>query len=99
VIASDGLEALAQFNSGMFDLVLLDLQMPELDGFAVARAIRTQGDPEKRNVPILALTAASLNEVKEELRINEIDDFIPKPFTPETLFEKILKHLNPKDRP
>ena len=98
VIASDGLEALEKFNSGRFDLVLLDLQMPELDGFAVARAIRAQADPEKRNVPILALTAASLNEVKEELRINEIDDFIPKPFTPETLFEKILKHLNPKDR-
>ncbi len=97
VIASDGLEALQQFQAGDFDLVLLDLQMPELDGFAVARGIRSTPDQKKNEVPILALTAASLNEVKEEMRINGINDFIPKPFTPETLFEKILKYLNPKE--
>ncbi len=98
VIASDGREALDQFNSGKFDLVLLDLQMPELDGFAVAHAIRSHPDPEKRNIPILALTAASLNEVKEEMKVSGMDDFVPKPFTPEVLFEKILKYLRPKDR-
>jgi PAS domain S-box-containing protein len=98
VIASDGQEALEQFNEGDFDLVLLDLQMPVLDGFGVARAIRNHPDKVKQRVPILALTAASLNEVKEELTLSGMDDFIPKPFTPEILFEKILKYLNPKDR-
>lgn len=94
-IASDGLEALEDFNSGAYDLVLLDLQMPELDGFGVAKAIRSHADPKKKKVPILALTAASPQEVREELRANGFDDFIPKPFSPEILFEKILKYLNP----
>lgn len=98
VIASDGNEALDQFNLGQFDLVLLDLQMPGLDGFAVANAIRNHEDYEKRIVPILALTAASFNEVRDEMKLSGMDDFVPKPFTPEILFEKILKFLNPKDR-
>lgn len=98
VISSDGQEALDQYYLGQFDLVLLDLQMPGLDGFAVANAIRNHPDTERRNVPILALTAASLNEVREEMKLSGMNDFVPKPFTPEILFEKILKFLNPKDR-
>ncbi|OOG72833.1 PAS domain S-box protein [Algoriphagus sp. A40] len=98
VIASDGQEALDRFNVGQFDLILLDLQMPGLDGFSVAKSIRKHSDFTKRNVPILALTAASINEVKEEMKLSGMNDIIPKPFTPEILFEKILKYLNPKDR-
>jgi PAS domain S-box-containing protein len=98
VIASNGREALEEFNAGNFDLVLLDLQMPELDGFAVARAIRNHTDQEKRNIPILALTAASLNEIREEMNASKMNDFVPKPFTPEILFEKILKYLKLKDQ-
>jgi PAS domain S-box-containing protein len=98
VVASDGQEALDKFHSGEFDLVLLDLQMPELDGFEVAKAIRNHPDPKKKSVPILALTAASLNEIKEDMKISGMDDFVPKPFTPEILFEKIIMHLNPKYR-
>ncbi|GAA0879953.1 hypothetical protein GCM10009119_29230 [Algoriphagus jejuensis] len=98
VIASDGRDALEKFKAGDFDLILLDLQMPELDGFAVSRTIRGLEDVEKQKIPILALTAASIHEVKEEMRISGMDDFVPKPFTPEILFEKILKHLNPKDQ-
>ena len=96
VIASDGQQALDQFNSGYFNIVLLDLQMPKLDGFSVAKAIRNHPDFEKRHVPILALTASSLHEVKEEMEDAGINDFIPKPFTPEALYEKLLNHLNPK---
>jgi PAS domain S-box-containing protein len=97
VITSDGQEALDQFDAGDFGLVLLDLQMPVLDGFGVARAIRNHPDKAKRRVPLLALTAASMNEVREEMYLSGMNDFIPKPFTPELLLEKILKHLNPKD--
>lgn len=96
VIASDGQQALDQFNSGYFNIVLLDLQMPKLDGFSVAKAIRNHPDPEKREVPILALTASSLHEVKAEMEAAGIDDFIPKPFTPEALYEKLINCLNPK---
>jgi CheY-like chemotaxis protein len=96
VVASDGQQALDQFDSGYFNIVLLDLQMPRLDGFSVAKAIRNHADPEKRDVPILALTASSLHEVKSEMEDAGIDDFIPKPFTPEALYEKLINCLNPK---
>ncbi|SEF88585.1 PAS domain S-box protein [Algoriphagus boritolerans] len=98
IITSDGKQALEQFNYENFDLVLLDLQMPELDGFEVAKAIRNHPDPQKSAIPILALTAASLNEIKEEMKASGMNDFVPKPFTPELLYEKILKYLNPKDQ-
>lgn len=96
VIASDGQEALDQFNSGHFDLVLLDLQMPRLDGFAVAKAIRNHLDAEKRKVPILAHTAFYLFEVKKEIEDFGFDDFIPKPFSSEELYEKLKNYLKPK---
>lgn len=96
VIASDGQQALNQFNSSFFNIVLLDLQMPMLDGFSVAKAIRNHPDPDKRDVLILALTASSLHEVKEEMEEAGIYDFIPKPFTPEALYEKLLNYLNSK---
>jgi PAS domain S-box-containing protein len=92
-IASDGREALEEFAKGDFDLVLLDLQMPEVDGFEVAETIRKNPDPKKRKVPILALTAASLNEVKDDMKRTGINDFVAKPFTPEGLYEKIIKFL------
>ncbi len=97
VIASDGQEALDQFNADFFNIVLLDLQMPKLDGFSVAKAIRNHPDLNKRNVPIFALTASSFHEVKQEMEEAGITDFIPKPFTPDVLYEKIIKQLNPKD--
>ena len=96
VIASDGQEALDKFNSGHFDLVLLDLQMPRLDGFAVAKAIRDHLDSEKRKVPILAHTASLLFEVKKEMEDSGFDDFIPKPFSSEDLYEKLKSYLKPK---
>jgi CheY-like chemotaxis protein len=97
VIASDGQEALDQFDKEDFDLVLLDLQMPELDGFTAAKAIRNHQNPEKQTIPILALSAASLNEIREDMNTSGINDFVPKPFSPEILFEKILKQLKLKD--
>ncbi len=87
-IASDGREALEKFQQGDYNLILLDLQMPELDGFEVAKFIR-----KTSQVPILALTAASFNEVREELHLAGIDDFVPKPFSPEVLYEKIVRFL------
>ncbi|TNF41503.1 MAG: PAS domain S-box protein [Cytophagales bacterium] len=97
VIASDGKEALEAYEKGDFDLVLLDLQMPELDGFEVANTIRGLNDERKSKVPILALTAASINEIKDELAAAGFNDFIPKPFSPEGLYDKIFKYLNTKE--
>ncbi|MBD3628030.1 PAS domain S-box protein [Cyclobacterium sp.] len=93
VFAANGKIALDHFFKNDFDLVLLDLQMPEMDGFEVARIIRKLDLLSKRNVPIIALTASSLLEVKEQLEASGMDDYISKPFTPENLYGKIIKYL------
>ncbi|TVP45089.1 MAG: PAS domain S-box protein [Mongoliibacter sp.] len=93
VIAEDGLEAIEAFDQGDFHLVLLDLQMPHVDGFEVAEHIRNVKCQRKRETPIIALTASSLIDVKEQLEEVGMDDFIPKPFNPDNLHSKIIKHL------
>ncbi|WP_375583065.1 PAS domain S-box protein [Cyclobacterium xiamenense] len=91
--AANGKIALDHFFKTDFDLVLLDLQMPEMDGFEVAKIIRKLDLLSKRNVPIIALTASSLLEVKDQLEASGMDDYISKPFTPENLYSKIVKYL------
>lgn len=97
VVASDGQEAIDEFEKGVFDIVLLDIQMPVLDGFAVAKWIRGNKNSNKRKVPILVLSAASYHEIKDEMAEIGIDDFVEKPFTPEGLYRKLNEYLNPKD--
>ena len=72
--------------------------MPIYDGFTVAKKIRSMADPVKSKVPMLALTATSLHEVKEQLMEVGVNDYVAKPFTPENLYEKLLKFLRPKER-
>ncbi|SEJ73992.1 PAS domain S-box-containing protein [Cyclobacterium xiamenense] len=91
--AANGKIALDHFFKTDFDMVLLDLQMPEMDGFEVAKIIRKLDLLSKRNVPIIALTASSLLEVKDQLEASGMDDYISKPFTPENLYGKIIKYL------
>lgn len=97
VIVSDGKEALEKFEEEKFNLILMDLQMPVLDGFEVAKFIRSHGQEEKRKTPILALTATSLQEVKDQLVEIGFNDFVPKPFVPDILYEKLIFHLSGKD--
>ena len=82
--AGDGVEALALFQARPFDLVLLDVMLPKIDGFGVCEVIRRQSQ-----VPILMLTA--LDGEEEQLRgfrLN-IDDYVTKPFSMPVLLEKI----------
>ena len=82
--AGDGAEGLARFQAGAFDLVLLDLMLPRMDGFAVCRQIRRHSD-----IPVLMLTA--LDGEQEQLRgfQLEIDDYVTKPFSMPILLQKI----------
>ncbi|HSJ68530.1 MAG TPA: PAS domain S-box protein [Anditalea sp.] len=91
--ANDGLEAIELFKEQDFNLILLDLQMPEMDGFEVARFIRSYHDETKRNLPIIALTASSLIDVKDQLEEVGMDDYIPKPFNPDNLYARIIKYI------
>lgn len=98
IIASDGQEAIEEFDQGEFDVILLDIQMPVLDGFSVAKMIREHKNSSKRKTPILILSATSYHENKDEIEQLGINDFIEKPFTPEGLYEKLTEHLKSKDR-
>lgn len=83
-IAGDGVEALAKFQKDKFDLILLDLMLPKIDGFGVCEFIRRES-----NVPLLMLTA--LDGEQEQLRgfQMEIDDYVTKPFSMPILLQKI----------
>lgn len=84
VTAGDGVAALSQFQTQPFDLVLLDLMLPKIDGFGVCEMIRQQSQ-----VPILMLTA--LDGEEQQLRGFglDIDDYVTKPFSMPVLLEKI----------
>jgi CheY-like chemotaxis protein len=75
--AASGVEALACLESGSYDLVLMDLQMPEMSGVETARAIRA--NPATKNLPIVAMTADSFAGESERLAETGMDDAIDKP--------------------
>ncbi len=91
--APNGKIALELFYSKPFDMVLLDLQMPTLDGFEVAKRIRGMGESQKAKVPIIALTASTYSEVKGQMEAVGMNDFVSKPFVPGSLYAKIIKYL------
>lgn len=92
-VANNGNEALKKVAEEHFHIILMDLQMPMMDGYQSSQAIRTIDDQRKRNIPIIALTAAALKEVKEKVYASGMNDFITKPFNPVELQEKLEYHI------
>lgn len=88
VIARDGMEAISLFSSAHFDLILLDIMLPKIDGFTVCELIRRQSQ-----VPIIMLTA--LNGEEEQIKglDLQVDDYITKPFSMPILIRKIAAVL------
>ena len=76
-----------------FDLILMDLHMPVMDGIEATRIIRKSENPKIRNIPIVALTAAIMSESHDKIDDLRINDYVLKPFKPHDLFERILKHI------
>ena len=93
--AYNGLEALEQIKSRHFDLVLMDLQMPEMDGYQATREIRQLPEPYYREIPILALTASALADVGIKIAKAGMDDVITKPFSPHELNLKLKRYHKP----
>lgn len=92
-IADNGIQALENIDKQNYDLILMDLQMPDMDGFQAAKIIREHIDFSKSIVPIIAMTASPASEIQEKVKAAGMNDFISKPFEPEDLFKKILMHL------
>lgn len=88
-----GKKAVQQVSRGSYNLVLMDLQMPEMDGFEATRQIRAL-DSKKRRIPIIALTARAMNEDKEKCIVGGMDDHLSKPLNYDHLKEVLLKHLH-----
>ena len=87
--AVNGLEAVEKFGRGVFDLVLIDLEMPEMDGITALAEIRKLD----RTVPAIAFTAAVYEDMRIDLMKKGFMEVVPKPFRPEDLHNKILKLL------
>lgn len=87
--AENGLIAVEKVQQKDYDLVLMDLQMPVMDGYEATRAIRKLKGNKYRALPIIALTASAVGDVKAEVLKSGMNDYISKPFNPETLFNKI----------
>jgi len=87
-VVGDGVAAVAAVQTRAYDLVLMDVQMPVMDGIAATRRIRALGDPRGR-LPILAMTANVLPEQVAELRAAGLDDHVGKPFRAQALLAAI----------
>jgi two-component system phosphate regulon response regulator PhoB len=90
--AGDGEEGLAAFRDRQFDAVLLDVQMPRLDGLALCRILK--GRPETRNVPIVMLSGLATAESRSECLAAGADDFLSKPAASGELLARLNSALN-----
>ena len=102
-LASNGKEAVEAFTKGDFDLILMDIQMPEMDGFEATREIRKleTGDPQQlpianhqssiHSITIIAMTAHAMTGDREKCIAAGMDDYVSKPINPEALFSVINK--------
>lgn len=90
-IASNGKEALEMYRQNKYDLIMMDLHMPVMDGMEASRQIRTfeKETNSSHRVFMIALSASSVSEIKDECLANGMDDFMEKPFK-ETELRNIL---------
>jgi len=90
-IAATGRQALDLLEDASFDVVLMDLHMPDMDGFSAARMIRERERGGDLHLPIIAITACAMKGDRERCLAAGMDDYVSKPIIPGELFEKLAK--------
>lgn len=90
LVVENGIEAIDAFAKGHYDLILMDIQMPKMNGIDATRVIRKQD----HSVPIIAITAVNEQDFKEASLEAGMNDFISKPYRKEELFSSIDKCLS-----
>jgi len=91
-IANHGQEAIEILKEKEFDIILMDIQMPIMDGYETTRYIRKKMPPNVSSLPVLAMTAHAHISKDEKFKEHGFDDFVLKPFDPKQLFTKIVKY-------
>jgi two-component system, cell cycle response regulator DivK len=90
--AEDGQQALEAIAKRRPDLILMDIQLPIIDGYTATRKIKS--DPALRSIPIIAVTSYALSGEEKKAREAGCDDYVPKPFSPRQLLAKIRQFLS-----
>ena len=90
--AENGEEALVAIAKQRPDLILMDIQLPIMDGYTVTRQIKA--DPALRSIPIIAVTSHALNGEEQTARAAGCDDYVPEPFSPRQLLAKIRQYMS-----
>ncbi len=101
VTARDGIEGLANLKAEHPDLMILDLMMPKMDGFAVCKELQDPRWAKYRNIPILILTSVreEASRRRDELETGlglDVDDYIEKPMSPDVLLERVSTLIKKK---
>ncbi len=89
IVASDGVEAVNALDDQMFDLVLMDVQMPNMDGIEATKIIRQKEQATDRHTPIVAMTAGAMKGDEERCLGSGMDSYLSKPINPKMLYEVI----------
>ncbi len=94
-VAINGKEAVDKSNGFRYDIIIMDIQMPEMDGFQATSKIRNwEKEHGQERVPIIALTAHAINGYLEDCKERGMDDYITKPLKKNTLIECVKKWLD-----
>jgi CheY-like chemotaxis protein len=88
-VAGNGLEAIGQLQSAAFDLILMDIQMPGMDGFQTTAAIRESESGSGRHTPIIAMTARAMQKDRDECLAAGMEGYVSKPINTAQLFDAI----------
>ncbi len=89
--AIDGAAGIEAASREMPDLILMDIQLPEVDGYEATRRIKS--DPVLAGIPIIAVTSYALSGDEAKARAAGCDDYVTKPYSPRALLAKVRKHL------